>query len=79
MPTIIQISHQKPITTKVDTEKIEPILLKRDEAAKLLRVSEKTIFNLTTSGKLPCVRIGRNVRYSLQTLHDFINSNEVIE
>lgn len=56
-----------------------PLAVTRREAAKMLGLSEKTIFNLTNSGELTCVKIGRSVRYPVQALHDFIKRNEVGE
>jgi excisionase family DNA binding protein len=47
---------------------IAPLLVDRREAARLLSLSERTIFTLTKSGQLPSKRIGRNVRYSLGDL-----------
>ncbi|HEV3024960.1 MAG TPA: helix-turn-helix domain-containing protein [Pirellulales bacterium] len=43
---------------------IEPILLAPPDAARALAVSPRTLWGLTASGKIPCVRIGRAVRYS---------------
>ena len=39
------------------------LLLKPREAAQSLAVSERTLWDLTNRGNLPCVRIGRAVRY----------------
>jgi len=40
-----------------------PLLVDAREAARLLAVSARTLWTLTDSGALPCVRIGRLVRY----------------
>ena len=45
------------------TSPVTPLLVDRREAARLLSLSERTIFTLTKSGQLPSKRIGRNVRY----------------
>ena len=44
---------------------VEPprVLLTAREAAELLRVSTRTLWGLTASGRVPFVRIGRSVRY----------------
>ncbi len=39
-----------------------PILLRAEEAAKLLSLGRTTIFAMMASGELPCVRMGRAVR-----------------
>jgi excisionase family DNA binding protein len=38
-------------------------LLTADEAADCLRISTRTLWTLTDRGELPCIRIGRSVRY----------------
>jgi excisionase family DNA binding protein len=53
-----------------------PLLVSPREAAGMLGVCEKTIYNLTKAGLLPAVRIGRAVRYSVETLRQWIKSQE---
>jgi excisionase family DNA binding protein len=43
------------------------------EAAKLLRVSEKTVRRLITAGALAAYRVGRRVRISEADLRAFLN------
>jgi len=43
-------------------------LLKPAEAAKALAISERALRRATTAGGVPCVRIGRSVRYALADL-----------
>lgn len=50
---------------------LRPLLTLR-EAASLLRVCDKTIWNLTKRGKLAAVRIGVSVRYDADDVRDFI-------
>ncbi len=38
------------------------------EAAKFLKISERTLFKLTKSGAIPAQRVGRQLRYTLQDL-----------
>lgn len=45
-------------------------------AAKALAVSPRTLWGLTASGELPAVRIGRSVRYSVDTLRAYIARQE---
>jgi excisionase family DNA binding protein len=45
-------------------------LLTRNEAAELLRISLRTLDNLTEPrGNLPCIRVGRQIRYSIPSLN----------
>ena len=39
-----------------------PLLLRAEEAAKLLRLGRSTVFELMAAGELPSVKIGRSVR-----------------
>lgn len=33
------------------------------DVAKLMKLSERTVFTLTQEGVIPCIRLGRSVRY----------------
>ena len=48
------------------------LLLKARDAAQSLAVSERTLWDLTNRGDLPCVRIGRAVRYDPADLVNWI-------
>jgi excisionase family DNA binding protein len=48
------------------------LLVTPREAAKLLSISERTLYAFTKSGIVPVVRIGRSVRYSLDDLREWI-------
>jgi len=47
-------------------------LLKPRDAAKVLAISERTLFTLTKNGELPAVRIGKTVRYAHAELAAFV-------
>jgi predicted DNA-binding transcriptional regulator AlpA len=49
------------------------LLVDRHEAARLLAMSESWLWQATTRGQLPCVRIGRAVRYDPRDLQAFID------
>lgn len=57
----------------------EPFLLKARDAAQRLAISERHLYQLTSSGELPCVRIGKLVRYSVETLRKWIEDRESVE
>ena len=48
------------------------------EAAQLLSVSERTLWTLTSDGKIPHVRIGRCKRYDRRDLDDWIQSQKQV-
>ena len=45
----------------------------------MLGVSERTIHNLTKSGRLPHKRIGTRIVYSIERLSQFVNESETSE
>jgi excisionase family DNA binding protein len=53
------------------------VLLTVREAATALAISERTLWELTHRGGLPCVRIGRSVRYVQADLDAWIAAQRV--
>lgn len=51
----------------------EPLAVTRAQAAKMLNLSERMVFELTKKGELPSKRIGRSVRIPYKALLDFID------
>jgi excisionase family DNA binding protein len=51
---------------------LQPLLVDAREAARLLSISERTLWTLTDQGELPRVKIGRSVRYSVRDLERYI-------
>jgi len=49
------------------------MLFTAPEAAKALAISPRTLWSLTDSGEIPCVRIGRAVRYDPADLRALID------
>jgi excisionase family DNA binding protein len=50
----------------------EKLLLTEVEAAKALGISPRTLWTLRDEGKIPFVRIGKCVRYSIEALKKWI-------
>jgi len=50
------------------------ILLTAADAAKALSISARSLWTLTHRGEIPCVRIGRSVRYSVADLQAWVAS-----
>ena len=60
----------------------EPLLLKATEAAKTLNVSPRLLWSLTAANRddgkgIPCVKIGRAVRYDPADLRAWIESQKI--
>ena len=54
----------------------KPLLLTPNEAAKMLSISARTLWDLKTTGKIRCVRINRLVRYDPQDLIAYIEKQK---
>ncbi len=48
------------------------LLLRSRDASRALAISERTLWALTQRGEIPCIRIGRSVRYSRADLEAYI-------
>ncbi len=59
--------------TDDNTFKPERLTVNAREAAQMLGVSERTIFQLSKAGKLPHKRLGARVVYSIAALKKFID------
>lgn len=56
------------------TEESEKLLLRAPEAAKLLSISERTLWTLTQEGTVPHIRLRGSVRYPVEQLREWITS-----
>ena len=66
--------RSQPATPSLETD--ESLLLSTRDAAKRLAISERTLFELTKSGQLPCVRLGMAKRYSVERITRWIQKSE---
>jgi excisionase family DNA binding protein len=63
-------------TATVQRPSLEPLLLTAREAARSLAISERKLWELTKRKLIPCVRIGRAVRYSPLDLQAWIEAQK---
>ncbi len=61
-------------TSTVIQSSAEPLLRSRDVIARLA-VSRKFFYSLISSGRLPSIRIGRNLRFDPETVRQFISES----
>ncbi len=54
------------------SSKIDPMLVNSSDAALLLAISKRKLWELTNTGEITCVRVGRLVRYSPEDLYEWI-------
>lgn len=60
---------------KEEPEKqIEPLAVNSQDAAKMLGVSERTIFNLARDKKITCKKVGWRCLYPVASLKAFLES-----
>ena len=55
------------------------LLLRSNEVAKRLSISERHLHKMTTEGEIPCVRIGQSVRYRVEVIQDWLKEAESTE
>lgn len=63
---------------KLSASFTQRLLLTPREAAQALRISERKLWGLTASSEIPCVRIGRSVRYDISDLHAWIEARKEV-
>jgi len=56
---------------------VRPLLLNSREAAQLLSLSERKLWDLMATGEIPHLKVGRSVRYAIEDLKSWIESNKV--
>ena len=54
----------------------EPLLLSATEAARMLSISPRTLWTMTATGEMPCVRIRGRVLYDMHDLRTYIETNK---
>lgn len=51
------------------------LLLKVEQVAKMLGLSERSVWRLTSTGEIPApIKLGRSRRWSRKTIEDFVES-----
>jgi excisionase family DNA binding protein len=58
------------------TKQDAPTLWTSKEAAKALAISQRKLWGLTNDKLIPCVRIGRSVRYDPADIRAFIDAQK---
>ena len=53
-------------------------LLRADEVAKILRLSEPRIYQLAKTGMIPSFRIGKSVRFQESDVRKFLRSRRLV-
>ena len=53
-----------------------PLLLSANKAARMLSISPRTLWTMTASGEMPCVRIRGRVLYDVEDLRAYIEAKK---
>lgn len=53
---------------------VRSLLVSARQASEILGISPRTLWSLTNSRQISCIRIGRSVRYCLDDLKHFIDA-----
>jgi excisionase family DNA binding protein len=69
------ISHQqtRPVHASAP-RRLDGPLLRPDQAAELLAVKTSWIYDAARTGRLPCIRIGRHIRFTRAMLEEWLTS-----
>ena len=56
------------------SERIEPLAVNSKDAATMLGVSERTVFNLASEGKIVCKKLGWRSLYTVASIKAFLET-----
>lgn len=73
-PAQLMVAVQPSIVERVYRQ-----LFDRESLAEYLRLSTDTVDRLVKAGKLPCVRIGHQVRFTFEDVDGFIERHRRVE
>ena len=65
-----------PLKTKEPEKSVEQIAVTPADAAKMLGISERTLWALTKNGLIPHRRVGKRILYSVEALKAFVAGEE---
>jgi excisionase family DNA binding protein len=59
----------------MDDQSLTPLLVRVEEAARLLSLSRSTLYELLASGQIPRVKLGASVRIPTAALQEWVAKN----
>jgi excisionase family DNA binding protein len=59
-----------------DQPRLESPLLRPEQAAALLSVRTSWVYDAVRTGRLPCLRIGRHIRFTRSMLEDWLQEQQ---
>jgi excisionase family DNA binding protein len=70
MSTSIQNHDHTPGTSR----RLDSPLLRPEQAAALLSVKTSWVYDAVRTGRLPCIRVGRHIRFTHAMLEEWLQS-----
>jgi excisionase family DNA binding protein len=67
-------SHTDTDPNASETRLLDGPLLRPDQAATLLAVRTSWVYDAVRNGNLPCIRVGRHIRFTRVMLEDWLES-----
>lgn len=71
----VQLQPTAPVFPVNDAAPPSALLVNARDAAAMLALSPRKLWELTNCGAIPCVRIGRAVRYAVSDLRAFVDTS----
>ncbi len=62
----------QPTPNNSGSRRLDDPLLRPDQAAELLAVKPSWIYEAVRTGRLPCIRVGRHIRFTQAMLEDWL-------
>ena len=66
-------THQD-LDTRSGSRRLDGPLLRPDQAAVLLAVKTSWVYDAVRTGSLPCIRVGRHIRFTRAMLEEWLES-----
>lgn len=70
-PSVVALTRAEPDTESTGEQ---PLAITKREAARLLSISERTLFQLVADGEIPVVRLKRKLLFRLADLESWLRS-----
>jgi excisionase family DNA binding protein len=75
MSTTPKTGNEVPSANTAGTRRLDGPLLRPDQAAALLSVKTSWVYDAVRNGKLPCIRVGRHIRFTRAMLEEWLGPN----
>ncbi len=74
MTPVARLTNE-PLISDLPSARLQDPLLRPEEAARLLSVRTSWIYEAVRARRLPCVRVGRHIRFTQRMLEEWLADN----